>query len=885
MDLKTYLRQLILLPKTGIEIKRDEYNYPEKTINFLNLVRDHYTKYQTTFALFYPSALNTSLLAQGGNVLAYEKAALLYASSFPPPKTSFQLDADLPDNLRMFLIATTLGYVSSGQVMTSPTGARYISTNLDKNAIINRVLDKGTSSTVLVAGVNTIVVTPPPWWVDVNGTTVMSSAVIPSGDDVVASISAILAEAYAYYDVSTLPVLNVSDIYTVNSPYIFRKVVDKMTTTRTPIPFLSTVRSVIGANFYQRFLGTCMTQGTGVLGKMVQGINEVNALANGNPIVDMGFIAPFLDIFGDWFTAKVDDVFDLYGNSFQFVSGNDPFLCTETSKGWGYYYQTTNGKIDMTQVSGSFYIKNNVFHFFNGSTNVEVDMSMFSTIFKSPVDNQRFTIANTIKQIVIYRKDTGNPIDYFGGKLNPDYTMDWITPIINKAATYIKNGWIGPGPDVSPYVKIFTSGKVTLSYLQSIQVRDTILVTEKGTDLFLFPNFLITDPAFLTPDPYNPLNLRVDSVSIKILLAAAIDYITTQLFAQDIATLNVISGKFDFSITVNNAAKARLDSEYVKMNQLNTDLNVQLVEATRVDGVYTVLQNSLAALADPVLTIQQQLQAKMDAELALYTTQEQAQIANDIAAALYAKNQAILDAAAAAAAAAAEATRLAAVAEAKRLADLAEAQRLADVAEAQRLADIATAKQLADVAAAQLAANQAETSRLAAIAEATRLADLASAQKLADIAEVQRQAAIAEAVRQAAIAESIKQAAIDQANIAAEAKRQADIAEAKRIADLKYQTDLAAQTAQVAQAAQAVTTTIPLTTSTIPLSAVVSPPVNNTIIPSITPVIKPTAPAIVVTKIKPKKINHRSLMRTERLAAKALAKAALLKPQVAQATF
>jgi hypothetical protein len=40
-----------------------------------------------------------------------------------------------------------------------------------------------------------------------------------------------------------------------------------------------------------------------------------------------------------------------------------------------------------------------------------------------------------------------------------------------------------------------------------------------------------------------------------------------------------------------------------------------------------------------------------------------------------------------------------------------------------------------------------------------------------------------------------------------------------------------------------------------------------------------------VTKIKPKKINHRSLMRTERLAAKALAKAALLKPQVAQATF
>jgi hypothetical protein len=676
MDLRTYLRQLVLLPKSGIEIKRDEYNYPEKTIAFLNSIRDHYTKYHTTFALFYPSPANTALLTLGGSVASLEQAVSLFGSTFPPPASPFQPDADFSNNLRLFLIATTLGFVVSPQVMSSVNGKRLITSELDKTGILNRIGDKGTPTTVVVAGVNTTVIAPPYWSVDLNGTNVLTASNVPTGADVIGIINDVLAEAYAYYDVSTLPVLVQGDIYD-NGPYWVRKVIDKMNITRTPLDFLSTVSNTLGM-YSGRGSFNCSVQGVVGISAMVDSLTD-STLA----MFDDSFIQNFLSIFGDWFEAKTINVLDITrANYFFIIVPNDPINATEANPNFGDFYNTDMNSNTLLKSGVKYFIKNNVLNVIDTSGNILVPSSGYA--FYYDANRGRVFIRKIITQKFLTRKDNGTIAT----------SGTWLTSIITGISNALRNTWLNQPVTVSPYVKYFTAGKVTLDFLKAIQVRDSILKTDKGNDLYLFPTFLISDPAFLSDDPYNVLNLRVDSTSIKALLASAIDYISNQLFVQDIATLNLISVRFDQSISVNNAAKVKLDSENVKLTQISSDLDAKLLEAKRLFTVLDILKANLTSTPDPVLAYTQQVQAKIDSALADFTASEKVRL-DALAQAKIASDKLASDLAIA------ETNRLAAVAETARLAAVAEAKRLADI-ETQRLAAV-EAQRLADLAKAQMA--------------------------------------------------------------------------------------------------------------------------------------------------------------------------------------
>lgn len=761
MDLRTYLRNLILLPRTTTEAVKDEYNYPEKSIACLNSIRDHYTKYHTTLAIFYPSAANTALLTVGGSIASLEAASLAFTNYLPAPTTPFQLDVDFPVNLRNFLITTTMGYIVAPQVMTSTAGKRYVGANTDRQIIVNRVTDKGSTSTVVVGGQNTTVVTPPAWWSEINGTTVLSTATVPTGDEVVSIINDILNEAYAFYAIDpTIPVYNNEDISSLTpTPYWLSVLAKKLPLSKVSSTYAETILAeTYFVNFSYRELmkGLMIENGTGLIKDKVSPVYFPDCMFSGYspaptnylslfPVND-NFIVNFTAIFGDWFEIRDTDVTDKYYSDFINGITIDPKLTTETNMGSGNYYAYGSSSSPSLMGSVNYFLKDNVLNVISASTGVAIPKF---TLWYYNTNSANITIARTTKQKIIFNKATGMlapTSNYAGSGFASGATMSWILNLLVKARMISKNSWLNQDIVISPYVKFFTAGKVTLQYLQSIQVRDTILKTEKGQDLYLFPSFLVYSPSLLTDDPYNPVNYRVDSVSIKAQLASAILYITTQLFAQDIATLNTISSRFDQSINVNVAAKAKLDSEYVKMNQLDADLNAKLLEAKKLFTTLDILKANLGASPDPVLAYQQQVQSQMDAELLAFTNSEK--------------------------------LRLAALAEAKRLADIAEAQRLAAIAEAQRVADVAEAKRLTDLAEAKRLADIAEAQRIAAIA--AQAAIDAENKRLADVAEAQRVAAVNEAARLAAVAEANRLFDIATAN---EKQRQLDMIAAKKLAD------------------------------------------------------------------------------------------------------
>lgn len=597
MDLKTTLRNLVLLPKTGYEQKRDEFDYPEKVINFLNLIRDHYTKYHTTFALFFPSASNNALLADGGSIASLEKAVELFSANFPPPLNLFSLDAEIPTDVRSFLFLTTLGFTVSPQVMTSVNGKLFISDETNKLAIVNRVSAKGTT---------------PYWFLDLNNSNVVSKDTVPSGSDVVAIINAVLDEAYAYYNASTIPTLIKNDIYN-NGGYWVRQIADVLTYNRVSLADLDEMVSVLGSVFYNRPVLKCFVQKTGEIGKVVLSSKD-NALLTSKVLIN------FNTIFGDWFSNLMVDTVD-GPNSLEFVCDIDPSLTSISNMGTGYYCVMTDGKWDFIQHQVNYYLENNVLKTVDSNTGEHNSWDNYSHIaIRTNMTPMRFYVANTKKQTLFFRKDNGEVFNWGS-------SSGWINDLLLKVRTALKNTWLNVPVQPNPYVKVFTAGKVTLQYLQSIQVRDSILKSEYNKDLYLFPAFLITDSTLLTEDPYNPLNYRIDSVTIKKTLSQAISYIQNQLFAQDIATLNTMSARFDKSIFVNNEAKTRLDIEYQNMKNLDTQLQAKLLEAKNLFVTLDILKTKLSGQSDPVIAYREQIQAKLDADLASFTASEKLRIA------------------------------------------------------------------------------------------------------------------------------------------------------------------------------------------------------------------------------------------------------------------
>lgn len=418
MDLRSTLRSLVIIPKVLNPINAGEYNYPEKIINFLYLVRDHYTKYHTTSALFHEDPKASFKLKDGGSIDSLNYAVELYLKSSgeyfnqdnyltarpmvnnktPFLNNSIAVQSGIPYNVAFFIFLSTLGFATTEQLpFLTLQSRRYIGENSnDKQAVINCVYDKGVDGTYIEAGITKTRRNPPYEWTELNGTIILSLDTVPSGQVIVDMISDILAEAYSYY-----------------------------------------------------------------------------------------------------------------------------------------------------------YIKDD---------------------------------------------------------------------------TRVKNTWVSAAIAISPYVKVFTSGKVSLQYLKAIQVRDKILKTDKGLDLYLFPAFLIYNDSLLSVDPYDDLSLRVDSTTIKKSLEQAIAYIEGQIFAQDINTLNKIDSRLVQALDVNNQAKAKLDSEVAKLNRIQTDLEATLLEAKKIYTTYDYLKNTQGGKTDTVANYIQELNTKMETELADFLAQEKARL-------------------------------------------------------------------------------------------------------------------------------------------------------------------------------------------------------------------------------------------------------------------
>jgi hypothetical protein len=598
MDFKTTLRNLVLLPKTGYEQKREEFDYPEKTIAFLNALRDHYTKYHTTFALFYPSLVNNTLLTDSGSVASLEKAVELFSTNFPPSVNIFSNDSEIPPNVRMFLLLTTLGYTVSPQTMTSVNGKLFIAEENSRLAVLNRIISKGKNVD---------------WFLELNGTTVLSEATMPLGSDIINVVNSVLQEAYEYYNAFSIPTLIKNDIYS-GGAYWLKQIADVLNYTRTSLSDIDEMVSALGTVFYNRPVMNCFIQKSGEVGKVVLSSKD-------NALLTSKVMLTFNTIFGQWFSNLLVDTVEGI-NGLEFVCDIDPTLTSVTNMGSGYYCVMTDGKWDFIQHQVNYYLENNILKTVDMNTGEHNTWEKYSHIaIRSNMTPMRFYVANTKPQTLIFRRDTGEV-------LNWGNASGWLYDLIINVRKTLKNTWLNIPVQPNPYVKYFTSGKVTLQYLQSIQVRDLILKSEYGQDLYLFPAFLIEDSTLLSSDPYNPLNYRVDSVTVKRILKDAITYIANQLFTQDIAVLNLMSARFDQSIAVNNAAKIKLDSEYKNMKAMDANLQAKLLEAKNLFVTLDILRNKLANQADPVKAYKEQIQVRLNADLASFAASEKLRLAN-----------------------------------------------------------------------------------------------------------------------------------------------------------------------------------------------------------------------------------------------------------------
>lgn len=708
MDFRTYLRNLVVIPKTGFETSKEDFNYPEKTIGFLNQIRDHYTKYHTTYALFYPSLQATMSLVEGGSVNALEAASNNFNSSFPPPPVPLAAFLELPATLRNFLCLTTLGFITNSQTMNTGNGVKFIGSELDKQIMVNRVLAKGS----------------PAWWSEINGTSVVNTSTMPTGTDVVGIINEILLEAYEYYNTLVVTAPTVGDLYSITpSAYWISNIVKKLNA--NPTVSIAYLKNVMSETLFQNFFSSrsvvadCIKNGTSDLFSLVSARKPAGAKASGMSLpvdseyyknfpVNDEFVMKFLAIFGDWFECKTVDTVTNYNISY-FVDGFDkPVLETSpTNKGRGVYKSNTNG-VQSEYGTCDYFIGED-----QKLTIVDVEsgsLLLVPNFYK--INGNTIILFQTEKQNILFRKSNGSIIN--GGNIN---SQSWFFQLITKVELVLNNSWLNTDVVISPYVKFFTSGKVTLDYLKSIQVRDVIAKSDDGKDLYLFPAFLIYSRALLTEDPYNPANYRINSTEIKAQIASAITYIESQLFAQDIATLVKFTGRFYQATEVNDKALLKLADERLKLKAIDTNLKNTLLEAKKLYDVYNVLKANFEGRPDPVAAYRDEIQSKMDSELQTFATQEATRISNEKQLKAQAEMEAFL--AEEKRKADENAAQQAAQLELARLAQIKLAEEQAAAVEAQRLEDLRIAKLKADAEELERL-NKEEQERQAAIALAQK---------------------------------------------------------------------------------------------------------------------------------------------------------------------
>jgi len=164
------------------------------------------------------------------------------------------------------------------------------------------------------------------------------------------------------------------------------------------------------------------------------------------------------------------------------------------------------------------------------------------------------------------------------------------------------------------YLDVFIQASITLDLLKAIVVRDLILKTDLGKSLDKFPSFLVLD-GDVSESIYDETMYKVNSVEIKLVLVQLVSYIEQSLFAQDIALLNEMSVRFTKSINVNTDANARLQLELSKLDSAKLLLDAKLLEAKKLQTVYDILKNQMETLPDPVSAYNEQIVAKINAEI------------------------------------------------------------------------------------------------------------------------------------------------------------------------------------------------------------------------------------------------------------------------------
>lgn len=220
------------------------------------------------------------------------------------------------------------------------------------------------------------------------------------------------------------------------------------------------------------------------------------------------------------------------------------------------------------------------------------------------------------------------------------------------------------------YLQYFIDGYVSLDYLKAIVVPEKILKSDAGKTVGYFPAFVVLD-GDLTANDFDANYYNVNYSAIRNTLTDVVSYIQNSLFAQDIALLNDMATRFNKSININTASNQRLIDERNKLKTIDDQLQAQLLEAKRIYTAYDVLMTSLANNPDPVVAYTNDLENKINAELA-----RQAKVEAEQKALIEAQAQAQIEAEA-------------------RAKELAEQALLAEQAQAKALAE-AQAKALAD---------------------------------------------------------------------------------------------------------------------------------------------------------------------------------------------
>lgn len=169
------------------------------------------------------------------------------------------------------------------------------------------------------------------------------------------------------------------------------------------------------------------------------------------------------------------------------------------------------------------------------------------------------------------------------------------------------------------YLQYFIDGNVSLDYLKAIIVPDRILKTEFGRATQYTPNFIFMEGDWQS-DIYDDLYYKIDAPSIRMGLTNVISYIQNSLFAQDISLLNDMASRFSSAIDINNKSNAKLQEEIARLNDIDSKLQAQLLEAKKVYTAYNVVMEQFKNNPDPVIALTVDYQTKINNEIARQET-------------------------------------------------------------------------------------------------------------------------------------------------------------------------------------------------------------------------------------------------------------------------